>query len=199
MRLTVALSAMLGVPLLISNIRAGRRVPGLQAQHLTGVELVAMMCCAKLLGGEKLSTSIIFEPTTLPQGGKCKSRCWLAAVHHTTMPGIPTTLFDNWLLIENCNDGHPSTPGKLEANTKTAGSVMLLLQIALPCAFFATASHTQFELIGGTNAIQAPPVDFFCGVLQPILEHQAGLPAPLKVSLERRGFFPQGGGKVVVV
>ncbi|KAG7218878.1 hypothetical protein INR49_019464 [Caranx melampygus] len=56
------------------------------------------------------------------------------------------------------------TPGKIQsgnhtADTQTAGSVCLLLQVALPCAVFADAS-SQLCLKGGTNAEMAPQIDY---------------------------------------
>ncbi|XP_053179082.1 RNA 3'-terminal phosphate cyclase [Scomber japonicus] len=66
------------------------------------------------------------------------------------------------------------TPGKIHsgnhtADTETAGSVCLLLQVSLPCALFADAS-SQFCLKGGTNAEMAPQIDYTIKVFKPILE-----------------------------
>uniref|UniRef100_A0A3P8UKD2 RNA 3'-terminal phosphate cyclase n=1 Tax=Cynoglossus semilaevis TaxID=244447 RepID=A0A3P8UKD2_CYNSE len=66
------------------------------------------------------------------------------------------------------------TPGKIRsgnhtADTHTAGSVCLLLQLALPCALFAD-STSQFSLRGGTNAEMAPQVDYTLKVFKPIVE-----------------------------
>lgn len=38
-------------------------------------------------------------------------------------------------------------------------SIALLMQIALPCAFFAPAPITLI-LLGGTDAMMAPPIDY---------------------------------------
>uniref|UniRef100_A0A3Q2DXP5 RNA 3'-terminal phosphate cyclase n=1 Tax=Cyprinodon variegatus TaxID=28743 RepID=A0A3Q2DXP5_CYPVA len=56
------------------------------------------------------------------------------------------------------------TPGKIQsgnhtADTQTAGSVCLLLQVALPCALYADAA-SQLCLKGGTNAEMAPQIDY---------------------------------------
>ncbi|XP_056270699.1 RNA 3'-terminal phosphate cyclase [Pseudoliparis swirei] len=56
------------------------------------------------------------------------------------------------------------TPGKIQsgnhtADTKTAGSVCLLLQVALPCALFSDSS-SRLILKGGTNAEMAPQIDY---------------------------------------
>jgi RNA 3'-terminal phosphate cyclase len=41
LRISAALSSILGVPIEISKIRAGRPKPGLQAQHLAGLKFMA--------------------------------------------------------------------------------------------------------------------------------------------------------------
>lgn len=86
--------------------------------------------------------------------------------------------------------------GKFVADTKTAGSVTLLLQTTLPCLFF-TPGRSEGIFRGGTNAIQAPQVDYTLQVLKPVLEEQAGLRFTLEVV--RRGYYPRGGGEVRVI
>jgi RNA 3'-terminal phosphate cyclase (ATP) len=88
-----------------------------------------------------------------------------------------------------------------EANTAKkagggAGAVMLLLQIALPIAVFCPAEKVALVLKGGTNGTHAPTVDFFGGLLQPALERFCGLAAPMRLRVERRGYFPEGGGRI---
>jgi RNA 3'-terminal phosphate cyclase len=48
----------------------------------------------------------------------------------------------------------------LTADTKTAGSICLLSQVSLPCCVFGNAPSITLTLKGGTNAIQAPSVDY---------------------------------------
>ncbi len=52
-------------PLRIANIRAGRDKPGLRAQHLTGIELVAAMCGGRLAGAAVGSTAVELWPGAL--------------------------------------------------------------------------------------------------------------------------------------
>lgn len=61
-RSAVALSAITKTPVQIENIRKNRKVPGLRAQHLTGVKLLAKVCNANVEGLSIGSTSIKFEP-----------------------------------------------------------------------------------------------------------------------------------------
>lgn len=65
LRTAVALSAITSRPVRIKAIRAGRENPGLQAQHLKGVEAVAALCDAKLQGAHMRSTELTFEPAEI--------------------------------------------------------------------------------------------------------------------------------------
>ena len=66
LRNACAYACILGKPLEISKIRAGRSKPGLKAQHLTGLQLATQISGGKLYGGELNSTSIKLLPG---QGG----------------------------------------------------------------------------------------------------------------------------------
>ncbi len=68
-RTAIAMSAITGKPVRITNIRANRSNPGLQAQHLTGVKAAAELCNAKLKGAELRSTEIEFIPGKIKTGG----------------------------------------------------------------------------------------------------------------------------------
>lgn len=68
LRSTLILSAILGKPVEIFNIRAGRKKPGLQPQHLTGVRAVAEICNGKLEGDDLLSQRIVFTPGKIRSG-----------------------------------------------------------------------------------------------------------------------------------
>ncbi|KAJ8925822.1 hypothetical protein NQ315_009673 [Exocentrus adspersus] len=87
-------------------------------------------------------------------------------------------------------------PGELRGGTqvKTAGSISLLLQVALPCVIFAPTPST-LALCGGTNAEMAPQIDYTVEVFRPILEKFG---ATFDFSLTKRGYFPRGGGEVEV-
>ncbi|RME46777.1 MAG: RNA 3'-phosphate cyclase, partial [Chloroflexi bacterium] len=69
LRTTVALSALLRRPVRIENIRAKRRNPGLQAQHLTSIRAAADTCHAELSGARLGSTTLSFRPTRPPTAG----------------------------------------------------------------------------------------------------------------------------------
>jgi RNA 3'-terminal phosphate cyclase (ATP) len=68
-RTSLSLAALLGVPVRIDNVRAGRKRPGLQAQHLTAVRMAAQICDAEVTGAELGSTTLHFAPRTRPTPG----------------------------------------------------------------------------------------------------------------------------------
>ncbi|NYZ78190.1 RNA 3'-terminal phosphate cyclase [Candidatus Micrarchaeota archaeon] len=62
LRSSLALSALTQKPFTLENIRAGRKNPGLAAQHLTCVRATAELTNARMQGAELGSTKLIFEP-----------------------------------------------------------------------------------------------------------------------------------------
>jgi RNA 3'-terminal phosphate cyclase (ATP) len=69
LRTALALAAVTGRAIRIEKIRAGRKSPGLAAQHLTGVRAAAAICNARLTGDELGSQTLTFAPGSLPQAG----------------------------------------------------------------------------------------------------------------------------------
>ena len=84
--------------------------------------------------------------------------------------------------------------GNYSADTQTAGSVCLIMQLAIPCLVFADKPST-IVLKGGTNADMAPPIDFYIKVFKPIASKFG---VQFDCELVRRGFYPKGGGEVKV-
>jgi RNA 3'-terminal phosphate cyclase (ATP) len=68
LRTSVALSALIGQPLHIYNIRQGRPEPGLKPQHLEAVLTAAKLCNAELKGAELRSRELWFIPNRLKSG-----------------------------------------------------------------------------------------------------------------------------------
>jgi RNA 3'-terminal phosphate cyclase (ATP) len=64
LRTSLALSVITGRPLRIKRIRAHRRQPGLQRQHLACVHAAARMCGAKVVGAAPDSQTLEFTPGT---------------------------------------------------------------------------------------------------------------------------------------
>lgn len=76
----------------------------------------------------------------------------------------------------------------------TAGSVTMVLQAVLP-ALLRASGPSNVTIEGGTHLTMAPSFDFFARTLVPILERTG---AKVVAGLERHGFYPAGGGRIVV-
>ena len=70
LRTTLSLAALTGQPVRIVKIRAGRKKPGLQAQHLTAVLSTAHICDAEVEGARLGSQTLTFTPRRPPQAGE---------------------------------------------------------------------------------------------------------------------------------
>jgi len=68
LRMTVALSAVTGVPVRIFNIRAKRENPGLRAQHMTAIRAAASLVDAEVKGLALGSMELTFRPRTIKGG-----------------------------------------------------------------------------------------------------------------------------------
>eukprot|EP00887_Chlorella_sp_A99_P006731 scaffold3.g6731.t1 len=88
-----ALSAITHTPIKVEKIRAGRDVPGLRPQHLTGLRLIEELSGGRLEGGVAKSQCITLEPGTLRGGShvgdtKTAGSCMLLA-----QAALPCLLF----------------------------------------------------------------------------------------------------------
>ena len=88
----------------------------------------------------------------------------------------------------------PSKPrgGRYSLDVGTAGSVTLVLQTLMPILAFA-GGDADLDLTGGTDVRWSPPIDYLRLVALPVLSWM-GYDGTLK--LERRGYYPKGGGKI---
>lgn len=90
-------------------------------------------------------------------------------------------------------------PGTIKAGSYhfavgTAGSTGLVLQtILIPLIYADGPSRVTIE--GGTHASSAPPFDFLEKCFLPILSRMG--PA-VSAKITRHGFYPRGGGKIVI-
>jgi RNA 3'-terminal phosphate cyclase (ATP) len=69
LRTALSLAALLSQPVQITQIRAGRKQPGLRPQHFQSVRAAAALCNARLQGAQEHSRELRFEPQTPPQPG----------------------------------------------------------------------------------------------------------------------------------
>ncbi|XP_065070059.1 RNA 3'-terminal phosphate cyclase-like isoform X2 [Rhopilema esculentum] len=84
--------------------------------------------------------------------------------------------------------------GDFKVDIQTAGSVSLLIQVALPCILYGPQKST-LSMKGGTNVEMAPPIEFFAELFIPTVKRFG---VELGCDIIRRGFFPKGGGEVNV-
>ena len=90
------------------------------------------------------------------------------------------------------------SPGKVRGGSHrlsvgTAGSVTLVLQACM-LASARSDEEFRFEVTGGTNVRWSPPIDFYRWVLFPYLKRMKGDASLIEAV---RGFYPEGGGRVV--
>jgi RNA 3'-terminal phosphate cyclase (ATP) len=76
----------------------------------------------------------------------------------------------------------------------TAGSITLLVQCLLPAMIKADGPIT-LKVTGGTDVRWSPTIDYFKSVFLPALREFG---AQVKVESSRRGYYPRGGGSVVL-
>lgn len=90
---------------------------------------------------------------------------------------------------------YPSEINKFKAKIDilTAGPITLVLQsILLP--LMLAKKRSIIEIIGGTDAAWSPSIDYFNYVILP----QFNRYADIKLKLDKRGYYPNGGGKITL-
>ncbi len=150
-RSSLALSLATGTPIVIENIRAGRKRPGLMRQHRTALLAAAEIGHAEVEGAEVGSKSLSFAPQTIAGGD------------YTFSIG-------------------------------TAGSTTLVLQ-TIVLALLRADGPSRVQIEGGTHNPFAPPFDYLEKVYVPLLRRMG---AEIEITLERPGFYPAGGGVIIV-
>ncbi|PPQ63191.1 hypothetical protein CVT24_005736 [Panaeolus cyanescens] len=176
LRNAVSLSALLSKPIDIQQIRNGRTPPGLRSQHKTGNTIDLSITLDKLL--IKLYTKGLELAAKISNASLINAK-----VGSTNIQFTP---------------GQISLPGHYTADCVTAGSITLLIQIALPLLLFSTkptSARSSLTLYGGTNASMAPQVDYTKHVFLPFIRRHFGLD-DLNLEIRKRGYYPKGGGEV---
>lgn len=153
LRSSLALSLITATPFRLYNVRAGRKKPGLQPQHLMSVRSAAKIGGATIRGDAVGSKDLTFEPGTV-------------------------------------------TPGRYHFNIGTAGATGLVLQtLYLPLAW-KTGTPSEITIEGGTHVSTSPCFHFLETTWRAYL-HGMGLKT--KLTMERAGFYPRGGGRIHAV
>jgi RNA 3'-terminal phosphate cyclase (ATP) len=94
---------------------------------------------------------------------------------------------DLYFAPQSINAGH------YRFDVGTAGSCTLVLQTVLP-ALLTADGHSEIIVEGGTHNPSAPPFDFLAKCFLPIVNRMG---PQVSATLERPGFYPVGGGRIV--
>ncbi len=81
-----------------------------------------------------------------------------------------------------------------EAETGSAGSVILIAQTIIP-PLLVTPGRSRIVLRGGTDVPFSPPFFYFTDVYLPMLR---AMGARIEAQITRHGFYPVGGGEVIL-
>jgi RNA 3'-terminal phosphate cyclase (ATP) len=90
--------------------------------------------------------------------------------------------------------GNKLEPFKQTVDVGSAGSLSLILQTIIPIATFRN-QELDLRLIGGTEVPNSPTVDYLEKIVLPVYEK---LGARISLATQRRGYYPKGGGVVVL-
>jgi RNA 3'-terminal phosphate cyclase (ATP) len=93
LRTSLSLSAYLGIPVEVVNIRKNRKYPGLMPQHLTAVKACLAVCGGTAEGAEINSERLLFKPGK-PKAGKYSFN----VAEHKKSAGSATLVFQTILL-----------------------------------------------------------------------------------------------------
>lgn len=85
--------------------------------------------------------------------------------------------------------------GNYRVDIGTAGSITLLVECLLP-AMIKADGPTTLTVTGGTDVRWSPTIDYFKSVFLPALREFG---ARVKIDVIRRGYYPRGGGSVVLM
>eukprot|EP00913_Durusdinium_trenchii_P020855 g19594.t1 len=88
LRNSLGYAAILGYPVRISKIRAGRKTPGLAAQHLESFKLVRDLTSANLEGDKVGSCEVTFTPKKLKEGTFSTNPKTAGAITLTVQAGL---------------------------------------------------------------------------------------------------------------
>lgn len=155
-------------------------------------------------GGQILRTSLALSAITgRPfrihhiRGGRGKPG--LLRQHLTAVRALATIARATVRGDELRSDSLEFAPGPIEHGdyqfaVGSAGSAMLVLQTVL-WPLLVTPGRSRLELEGGTHNPSAPPFEFIDEVFLPVVRSM-GVVAEAR--LEQAGFYPAGGGRVIV-
>ncbi|GAB4532356.1 MAG: RNA 3'-terminal phosphate cyclase [Anaerolineae bacterium] len=152
LRTALALAAIAGKAVRFEKIRAGRKNPGLAAQHLTVVRAIATLCNAQVSGDEPGSQTLIFRP------------------------GGPVQAGDYVFDVAEAREG-----GSAGAATLVLQAILLPLSLAGLQRSQGQKRDSTVTIRGGTHVAWSPPFDYVQDVWLPALS-RLGVDATLELN-----------------
>lgn len=153
-------------------------------------------------GGQILRTAVALaavtsQPLRIINIRSNRSKPGLAAQHITAIKSVAALCNATTTDLEVGASAIEFVPeqlqaGKFEFEIGTAGSITLVLQACLIPAIYAGENIT-LSITGGTDVKWSPPVDYFKFVFLKLIEKMG---INVKIEVKRRGYYPQGGGRV---
>lgn len=156
LRISMALAALLRRVVRVHSIRANRRLPGLRNQHLSTVELARDVSGGSLEGAHISSAELTFD-----------------ARHAAANIGKRSALGENGRV-------------KFAAESRTGGSIALMVQGALPVVLFSS-KPVDITVKGGTHVSFSPAIDFMQVPLRDLLSRFGAL---VDIEVKTRMFNP---------
>jgi len=190
LRTSLALSAITGQAVQITNIRKYRPKPGLQLHHLATMYALAAICRAELLGAELNSQTLTFVPRVAVQG--CEYLFDIRDAQESHSPGALTPVLQALLV--------PLALASCDSHLILRGATCATFSIPLPCleevllpmlthfglhARVQVNRHSWYPTSGGEIEV------FITG-------HRAQSNKVQSLKLAERGGLRQVWGKVVV-
>jgi len=90
--------------------------------------------------------------------------------------------------------GAAREPFRKTVDVGSAGSLSLILQTIIPLSIFRN-QDLDLRLIGGTEVPNSPTLDYLEKLVIPVYER---LGAMIQLTIQRRGYYPRGGGIVLL-
>ncbi|OKL57491.1 hypothetical protein UA08_07051 [Talaromyces atroroseus] len=180
-RNAVALSALTGKPITITNIRGNRHgKTGLKGSHAAAIQFISEICQGEVVNGQVGSQTITFYPR--------RRELYHALEQKPSVSSVSSQL--KYLSL-----GLPAIKQEYSIQQHTAGSISLVFQALYPYLVYASSLSmadntrhlpTQVHITGGTNVTHSPSFDYLDQVLGPNLL-KCGLPN-LSINLHKRGW-----------
>jgi RNA 3'-terminal phosphate cyclase (ATP) len=130
LRTSLSLAVILNRPVCIEKIRAGRKNPGLAAQHVTCARAAAMICDAELQGDRIGSARLTFEPRRQPIAGLYEFD--VAAARQGGSAGAAALVLQTVLLPLTLADGPSTVTVRGGTHVKWSPSCHYLRAVYLP-------------------------------------------------------------------